>query len=145
MTDDSDDDNPIFLFFLCLATYFFNGLLKATLCRMFHLSSQFWHSYGGCSWLGRPWMDQDQHFPYFLRFFLLFSFIPFSFLDWISLFGLLISFGWLSICSYFRGWFPFRIWTTCLRRSRLLLRCVVVRVFELLFFGKFVVLQFGLK
>ena len=115
---DSDRDDPVSLFFLWLAPYFFNGLLEAT--RSIHLSSRFWRSYGGCFWLGRHRMDQDWGFPYFLGLFLFFSFVLFSFLDWILLVGCLF------VCSRFRGRFLLGIWNACLRRSRLLLRCVVV-------------------
>lgn len=79
--DDSDGDGPIFLFFPSLAPSFFDGLLKATRFRSIQLSSRFRRSYGGSSCLGRPRMDQDRGFPYFLGHFLfLFYFSNFFFL-----------------------------------------------------------------
>lgn len=78
-------------------------------------------------------------FSYFLGFFFSFSFSFLFRLDlvvWVS--------DWLFVSRRFRGRFLLGIWTACLRRRRLSLRCVVVRVFELMFlFRKFVLSQLG--
>lgn len=73
-------------------------------------------------------------FSYFLGFF--FFLFRLDLVVWVS--------DWLFVSRRFRGPFLLGIWTACLTRRRLSLRCVVVRVFELMcLFRKFVLSQLG--